>query len=298
MRIVVFIGLFALGIASTAQSIGTINTYQYDLKLINPAFTGISDTSSFNFIYQDFWTNVSGSPQSVLVSYEHDLNTLKGDLGFMFVSLNQGLRTRNRTNLFLAKEIVLKTDQSLHLGANLIYESTTFDFSQLNNNNPGDPAIPTDNSGSNEVFYLDFGVAFERKNLLVGGAVQNLEVIENNSLSISTTRSKFYNLFGQYELHQIFNDVMFKPYVLYQTTSEVWRLDTGLDVEFFEMITVGGRVRFFEDESAYLLTSSVELKDWVRVYMVLADQFVQQRNSSESGLGNNFEMGLRVFMPD
>ena len=296
MRVLIFSLLAFASINGIAQSVGTINTYHYDLKIINPSLVGFEENPSFNIIYRDQWSNISGSPKSMLLSYEQGINSLGGNVGIIFSSIKAGIHSQNKGSLIFSKEINLSEDSYLNIGSNLIFQSDNVSFDDLDVLDPNDELIAQ--SSTNNGFNMDVGVSYTKDQFVIGVAIQNM--LRNSDDEFSPSRNiQFYNLYAHYHWDYS-TSIALKPYAFYQIvdTDNSWRFDGGLDVAFFDLITVGGRLRVFDEDQFYYLLASLSAKDWFNVYMILYDQSIQEFNSGNTDFGNNFEMGMRVFIPD
>lgn len=295
MRLIGFIILWGSIFLASAQSLWQINNYQYDLKLINPALIRANQENSFSFFLKEQWTKIDGNPRTVALTYEHGIDNIESDVGLLFSNSSSAFTSSSRTSLFFAKRLEFSSKSSLKIGTTLAYQTFSIDNTSFRAIDPDDSFIPF-GSNTNDEFYIDLGFAYQYGKLLVGGAIQNLFLDGSDDLPISKEH-QFYNVYAQYEWDNLHEKIVLKPYMLYQQTDGNWRADTGLDVQFFKLLTLGGRVRSYANESAYLISCSVQLQDWANLSVILYDQSIQQ-SSEHDILGNNLELGLKVLMPN
>ena len=176
---IIIIGLFsfiALHHSAFSQNLIAYDLYQYDLKTINPALTGVAN----NQLLSGFISVTDGMAEEVfindiqsnlLIGYETKVNTINSGLGVILQNRRNGLSSTWQVGTLFNHQLTLKNDNSLifGMGANFTTRMINFD----NFNYYGDPLFVGKYGPFNNIDF-DLGLSFYSKRLFAGIAVKNI----------------------------------------------------------------------------------------------------------------------------
>ena len=186
---------------------GQYSTYQYNLQLINPGYTGIN---GFDFTTSGRlqWYEVEGYPSNFNTSFSIPLNNINSGIGFSAKYYSVGSFSIESWNLQYS--YLLKMGKGkLGIGISPGLVKYTIDFDKTSFSKDGDPAI---GSSKPSITLFDFGAGlfYSNKKLSVGFSSQKI----TRPLHFYRT-SRIYNLTGSYKIN-IGGNITTEPSLLLQ----------------------------------------------------------------------------------
>lgn len=229
MKKLLFILSLVLIIKSVnAQGISEFDIYQYDLKIINPAFAGLEKGYEFNAFLQQ--KKVTSS----MCSFEGNISKLNSGIGLIY--------QRNETRAFYERNLkalynyqyVLKEDKKISLGMSLNYESIGFD------QNASSLALSYISEPGNRTFLSwDLGAVYDSNTFFGGISIENIsrERIKGDELATSV---KGFNATVGYKINNLgMFDI--RPMLFFNEFDGYSYFDINLQTEFKKLIIAGAR---------------------------------------------------------
>ena len=272
-----------------AQFRQNLDTYQYNLKLINPAFVGDENFQSFGVLYQTRLTKVDGSPESILLSYENQISKLNSGIGFIASSNSVGVHSYNDLNLQYAYHVNLKENSYLSFGLGFMHSINASNFGELNILDQDDPSFNSFTLNSKN-YNFDLGVSFRSENLLIAIGSQNLFGTKNLG-SFPERDFKVYNFYTHYDF-DISANTKLTPTLFYRNSENRWFIDSGLRIQLFDVISLGYILRLDHDKNSNsVFISEIQFFELIKIYSLLYNQNV---NSNRDRFGSNIEIGMNI----
>lgn len=276
MKKLLFILSMLLTIESIkAQGITDFDMYQYDLKIINPAFAGIEKGYEFNTFLKR--TEVTSSR----CSFEQNISKLNSGIGLIY--------QRNETRAFYERNLkalynyqyVLKEDKKISLGMSLNYESFGFD------NNASSMALSYISEPGNVTFLSwDLGAVYDSNTFFGGISIENIsrERIKGDELAKSV---KGFNATIGYKINNL---GMFdlRPMLFFSEYDGYTYFDANIQTEFKKLIIAGARY-----SSKYKSLSFNAGIHWNRIRLI-GKVFSNSNSNSVSERDYEFALLLRV----
>jgi type IX secretion system PorP/SprF family membrane protein len=284
MRKIITIGFTLIALAAHSQSARFINTYNYNLRLINPAFVGNENQQTYGFMFNDQWRKIYDAPQLGLLTYENRITNWNSGIGIIASSSSQGLLTQNRFHLQYAYDFKLNDKQTLTLGLGMIHSMNVINIDAFYS--PDDPPFNTFKTKTNNVF-LDFGIQYQFNNFRIGLAYQNFVKLNKSEPFIAEEIA--FNIYTDYLL-SIGNKLVLIPSIFYDNRNSSGRIDAGLKVKMFETLGIGYILRNDADLHFSVVTASVELMETLELFSLLYNRESQKFQY----LGNTIELGVKI----
>lgn len=269
--------------AVSAQDLSSFDLYTLDLKIINPAFTGVSHQQSFTSFGKIYYSGTSNSPSAVIFSYDRQITSLKSGVGFNYRNYSNVFETQNEFELLMSHKLEFSEKHFLSVGISPSCFSTIVDFDSLRFNDPLDPFISA--NGKSSGFNLSSGVLYENKGWILAASVRRM--FRHNPA------------WGIYAVKEwtVADWITIKPYARLQKEHFDFSTDIGLNLKMGGAITFGIIYRQIiydteddrEKESSMLYSLGIELWDHVQVFSLM-------NPTKYDRFGNTFEFGLRVVM--
>jgi type IX secretion system PorP/SprF family membrane protein len=211
-----------------AQGITNFDIYQYDLKIINPAFAGLEKGYEINTFLQQ--KKVTSS----MCSFEQNISKLNSGIGLIY--------QKNETRAFYERNLkalynyqyVLKENKKISLGMSLNYESIGID------KNASSMALSYISEPGNVTFLSwDLGAVYDSNTIFGGISIENIsrERIKGDELAKSV---KGFNATIGYKINNL---GMFdlRPMLFFQEFDGITYFDINLQTEFKKLIIAGAR---------------------------------------------------------
>jgi type IX secretion system PorP/SprF family membrane protein len=219
--LIITIGLLSLTNVS-AQQLSMFSQYYWNDYVINPAFTGIKNSSRVQLGYRNQWSGFQGAPKTYTVGGHTGFERQKMGIGGMFFVDDQGGAIRqNGFMLNYSYQLKLNQNSGLSFGVSGILNQYSFNGSGISNINP-DATLQT--NVTQLAPDMNFGIVYHLNNKLFIGLAANqlvqsrLGKFNNNLLNISENQLiRHYNLSASY-LTKINDKMDLEPYALLRTT--------------------------------------------------------------------------------
>lgn len=145
---------------TVAQDNINFTQYMNNKMYFNPAVAGINQYMEFNMVYRNQWQDITGSPQSSLLSLSAPLNYSKVGLGITVYNDKIGIRTNNAIFVNYAYHLKVGDHATLSMGLMAGVSNKRLRWSELTtydpfNISPDDPSIPSQDMS---VWVPNFGV--------------------------------------------------------------------------------------------------------------------------------------------
>ncbi len=264
LNLVVLIVLLSSMIGNSQTLRGTISdpfqNYYYDYKLANPALTGMHGkhaiTTSYlgrpgdvDLFYASYEARVPGIGSAVGVT---------AMLGDMF-----SLRTYNVGGLF-SKQIKFKSNSGLFIGTHVYYKKRIINSDAYRPLSPDDPLIISDDRSSASAG-ADFGVAYNRKKLILAAGVKNIRM-GSVPEEFGGSQSEFtsFNFLVSHEF-VITPAIEVVPSCLLVTNPNGSLAGLNATAKIHKWFMVGAGNRFRNSSSEFSFNVGINIKDWVQI---------------------------------
>lgn len=267
------------------------NLYQFDLKSISPALTGLEESQSLSALFK-FSTVSQNSPSAILLGYETRLSGINSGLGLMFENKSLGIQTTVKINSLYNYQHELKHNKKLSFGLGLNYLSETHDYDQLNI--VDDQSFRTREKPYKN-FDLDLSLAYI-SNIIYGSiTIKNLtesKITDESMFNSRKTNAQTASAIIGLNL-KVNEWLALQPSFLFITDYENRKADFNLTTKWLDLILVGLTYRVDkiqnqafanQNKNFRVLHAGVEVSDKIRLVGML---------SSNRYLGDeNFEFSL------
>jgi type IX secretion system PorP/SprF family membrane protein len=227
-----------------AQQAPVFSTYVFNKFLINPAFTGIdNEYRAFGF-YRTQWTDIPGSPVTGGASIEGAF--WKNRIGAGISVVNDKIGIFNRTSITgaYAQKIKFAKQHQIAIGVQGGAFINHTNFSEGNAVDAADPGLAIQKS-TKTVFYLNLGISYKWKNLLLGFSVPN--VIQSSAKFSNTTDYQYvrhYSAFAQYKISLLKGNFNITPTVVMRKgKASGFQADATLMFDYKNMVFIGAGYR-------------------------------------------------------
>ena len=136
-----------------AQQRPIISQYMFNQLVINPAYAGRDDYTSFNAVYRSQWVNVPGAPELGSFTAQTGFKDRPIGVGLMLASDRIGVHNNMFVYGSYAYNIRMQNGGKLALGLQAGFNYLTSDFNQLDILDQDDPYL----SGQQTKFLPNFG---------------------------------------------------------------------------------------------------------------------------------------------
>lgn len=280
-QIILGFALLWSGVAS-AQVLSNFDLYPLDLKIINPAFTGVRHQQSFTSFGKIYYPSLSNLPSAIILSYDRQIASLKSGIGFNYRNNSTSFVTQNEFELLMSHKLEFSEEQFLSVGISPSYFSIITDIDNFNS--PLDPAFSIIHE-KHSSFNLSSGALYHNKGWVLAASARR---IFRNNVAWGVYATKDW----------IAADwISIKPYARLQKGHSYFSTDIAINLEMGGVVTFGTiyRQTIYDTENgrrreSYMLYSlGIELWDHLQIFSLMDP--VKYDLS-----GNTFEFGLRMEM--
>jgi len=265
------------------------NSYYYDYKLANPAFTGSNGKHVITTMYSGLNYPTSFNSKEVnrtaYASYEGRIDKFNTALGGRGVLNSFGAYDFSGAGLFYSRKIPLSENSGLKLGAQLVYQRLVIDYSKFRFLSPGyDPLITGTSTESS--LLLDAGVAYYSPVVTVGIAAKNLVHDANNNDGINVIITRKFDLR---------NDLKLTPSLFYETDfdNSIVHLNGTAEIKKWLLLGGGYTIRDGKDDLSFNI--GLNVLGWAQIITHVYSSINQRlKDQVEAGY---IETVIRVRIP-
>lgn len=250
---IILILFLAFSIDVNAQQDPQFTQYMYNTQVINPAYAGTADGTSFGLLYRTQWVGFEGAPRTLTFTGNSTIGTLDNmGIGLTFVSETIGPAVDSNINIDYSYSIDLSYDSKLAFGLKAGVSVLDVDFTKLNIFDETDPQFQN-NIDNRLQPQLGAGLYYFKENMYVGVSTTNFlttnhfdeSSLETNEFSSSvSSESVHYFLMAGY-VFDINTDLRFKPATLVKAVEGApLQWDLSANFLFKEKLTLGVAYRW------------------------------------------------------
>jgi len=200
MKSIIIATIFvATGFQLSAQQLQTSSVYELQGVLHNPGMAGMQENNMVGATYRTQWSKITGAPQTATVfgSFGIPKHNM-GVSGYLYTD-KTGPTSRTGVAISVAKHMSFSDGGKLSLGLETRFQQYAIDRTKLSATLGGDPVL----GASDNAFKYDagFGVAYAKKNLVIGAAVSQLVQSRLNFYSGNLSRNQEAKLYRHYYAH-------------------------------------------------------------------------------------------------
>ena len=151
--IVFLLCYFGVIVEGYGQQKPVLSQYMFSGLVLNPAYAGRHEYTSFTAMYRDQWVNVPGSPKLSTFTTQTGIKDRKIGLGMMISEDKIGVHNNLSTYLSYAYFIKMNSGAKLSMGIQGGMDILKSDWSQLDLLNANDPTF----NGSEMNYFPNFG---------------------------------------------------------------------------------------------------------------------------------------------
>ncbi|MEO7987966.1 MAG: PorP/SprF family type IX secretion system membrane protein [Chryseolinea sp.] len=262
--------------------------YIYNLKTINPAFTGIVNEQNFDFQWLSSFDR--DDAKTMLIGYSNKIDKINSGVGLIFASSKNSFVTNTKTSLLYNYQFKLNGKNKLSVGTELKHLRQSFDFSDLEFN-PQDPVIIESMYSSTSNIDLHLGVLYQIKDLYVSlGSDNLLQTHPASGSGLEKQNTRTISVFVMNEFR--FNRIKFAPSLLYRVNFEnSWMLDINATLEINKWVLLGSILRIDDEGQAFpVINVGLNVKDKVQIISSIYNGYRTQ----QTNIGNAIELMLKA----
>ncbi len=240
-KLCVFIGLMlTLALSVSAQQRPVLSQYMFSGIVLNPAYAGRLDYTSFTAMYRDQWLNVPGAPKLTTFATQTGIKDKKIGLGLMISDDKVGVHDNLSLYGSYAYYIKLRNKAKLSMGLQGGVDMLQSDWTKLTIIHPDDPYF----QGADINFFPNFGAGlyYFTDNFYMGLSAPYLltnSKIENNDFYNDVRHSRNY-YFTSGKVIDLSQKVKIKPSFLLRLEDNMpMAVDLNANFYYAEIIDVG-----------------------------------------------------------
>ncbi|MFN6944495.1 MAG: PorP/SprF family type IX secretion system membrane protein [Cytophagaceae bacterium] len=279
----IVIALLVFTIEGRAQMFGDYNYYIYNLKLINPAFTGFEEKTNFTLMHRTFGTDPRYSLQNRLLTYEGHIKKINSGIGAGLNTTHDMVTSQLSAPVFYSYQLKIGEFHNIRIGG-----MAEFKNSRLNRgwhlpvyqipDSDFDPGILSSESANTLNYSL--GVLYSYKKMFFGG---------------SYNRNRFPHFFtpssGPFNILSFITGINIKagenfeviPMLAYFKINQSGYFDINSQFIFHNRILSGFQFRAAENINYYSFNAGVRILQDLE-FTSLIYSFVQGRALDRRGL--------------
>lgn len=260
--------------------------------LINPAYVGSEAQQKFTTMGRIFNFKSSFSPNTIeassgLISYEHDVKSIKISFGFLSYNDKIGATIDNRYSLLYTYTFTMKDSSSLRIGTNLSFDRKTIDFSQYIPIDPNDPILISDNAVSSSKANVGMGIWYTRKKFFTGVSVDYLnEPKFNFSTDLSTSYKRNYQIVAGFNKIKLTKHLATTHSFFFRTDGKLYDADLNNILIVKNILMLGATYRILSKdlkENLFLINGGLKLADKYQIVFKIYSQKPAFLRSAFSG---------------
>ena len=241
-----------MGSRAEAQQDPQYTQYMYNTQVVNPAYAGSRDVTSFGLLGRIQWVNFEGAPRSGTFTVNTPIGSLDNmGLGLSVVHDELGPAVESNINIDYAYRINTSADAELSFGLKAGLDVLDVDFTKLNIFDQNDPRFQ--NNIDNKLQpQIGAGIYYNTEKFYAGLSVPNFlntkhfdeNSINSTSFSAIAAERLHYFLIAGY-VFDLSEDVKFKPATLIKAVSgSPLQWDASANFLLYEKFTVGASYRW------------------------------------------------------
>jgi len=273
-----------------SQQTAVRNHYFIQEYLINPAFTGGKNYNPFYMSYRRQWADFKNSPQFFSASGYYILDASSNLAGSIYSLSQGGAFSQTVGQLNYSHDFHFSQWAHFTLGAGLIFNQFTTDFSSVNVFQANDPALNTGNVGKSA---LDgtIGIKYFLKRFKTGISINNIresKVSEESQNGAYNKLARELRFIAQYDF--TINDLLHvEPLIVYRklTSSNQSQLDLSLLANYKSSYTLGFTYR---NQTALSVIGGIQYN---KFYLLYSHEVNISALSGFVGNNNEITVGYR-----
>lgn len=293
-RVSLSILLLLISASVFSQYLRSFSLYNYDPKLINPAYAGLQNEQNYQVQYAANTKGYGDStpPYAALTGFSLQLTRLNSGIGGFLWKESVGVYTEDNASFLYNYQVKLGDERRLSIGSEIRRTEISLDYSKLEIVGGFDPLLSSYQVQHDRVVTADFGVVYNAKAFSVGASTQNL--VQSHKQEI-VKASRYYSFYSAYQL-PIRPWLAFKPSIFLITgftgsQSEILELNTVL--EFKKIIFIGARGTISNYKNYMSYNAGITIAKRVQLIGVVYSG-IYHDNISNTG---HVELMLRVVIP-
>ena len=257
-----------------AQGMSEFELYQYDLKIINPAFAGLEKETNINaFLKQG---NEYGRATSKMFSYDGNISKLNSGIGLIYQQNKFGFYNDWNIKGLYNYQYDLGKDKSIVFGTAIIYQSLSAP------NNTG-PLTTAQAFSSADYITWDLGMVYDSKTIFGGINIENLSRQRISAgFEVSPRFVHSVNATLGYKIHNLGNFNL-RPVLFFRKIHQQDYLDINISSEFKNLI-IGG-MRYSTQVKTLSFNGGINWKNRIRLIGLIYSNL-------RSVYGNGYEILL------
>lgn len=259
--------------------------YNYDPKLINPAFAGLRNEQNYQLQYEGWGQNYNHFPYITFTAVSLPIRSINSGVGAYASKTRIGPYDILSGSILYNYQFKLSENKRLSLGTQLSYARSKTDYSYLNLKDDF-PGVVT------ERYAVDFGIAYDDGNFSAGFSTQNLirSIPDDDGLLIYDRAA---HLFASYNI-QASPSINIKPSALLTTDFRFFYItDINAIFELKHRLLFGAGVQITSDRQRGVYNAGVIIAKSVQLIGVI---YSGKNHTNYSSSPNNLELMLRVVI--
>lgn len=244
----IYITLFALVLSafdSEAQQRPVISQYMLNGLVLNPAYAGRHEYSSFSFMYRDQWVNVPGAPRLSVATAQTGFKDRNLGVGLLLANDEIGIHNNYSVYGSYAYKLKMSNSGILSMGIQGGFDYLKSDFNKLNLRDQGDMLL----EGVRDDFRPNFGAGlfYYDRNTYVGFSIPYIlsnRRLEQDEYLRDVKIARYYYLTAG-KLFEAGPRLIIKPSVLMRIQDQnPFAFDVNVNFYIDEIIGLGASYRF------------------------------------------------------
>jgi len=245
--------LILLGSVSVnAQQDPQYTQYMYNTQVVNPAYAGSRDATSFGLLYRSQWVGLDGAPKTITFTGDTPIGSLDNmGLGISIVRDELGPAIESNINIDYSYTINTSDNNELSFGLKAGIDLLDVDYTKLNIYDDSDPRFQ-DNVDNKLQPQIGAGVYYNTERFYAGISVPNFLTSKHYDES-NLTDPEFQTVAAEI-LHYFFitgyvfdlsENLKFKPATLVKIVSgSPLQVDVSANFLLYEKVTLGAAYRW------------------------------------------------------
>ena len=271
-----------------SQDLRPLSLYNYDPKLINPAYAGLLDEQNYQVQYNGI-IDSEYPAYTALTGFSLQLSKLNSGIGVFLWREEVGGYTEKNASFLYNYQIKFGNKNKLSIGTEIRYSDMSIDYSKFRTATPDDPL--RNEISHDKIVIADFGVVYKAKSLSIGMSTQNLARSHKPKL---VSDYHFYSFYAAYEL-PVCSWLVFKPSAFFRTpltSSQYNFIELNGLLEFKKLIFIGMQTSMGSFTSYQSYSAGITIAKRVQLIGIVYSGIAKRFNT------NNLELMARVVIPN
>ncbi len=196
-----------------SQTYGTFDLYNYDPKMINPAFAGLINEQNYHV---QFSGGDSDYPYTALTAFSTRINGINSGIGAMLWRSERGPFRENSTRFLYNYQFKFGNNKCLSIGVQSGYTDLYLDEPLYTLINLGDDLLINEDDMHSKTYTGDIGVVYKVNNFHLGISTENLVYSQQAATLFYNTPYRIYNIFSMHQF-EMASWLKFQPSILVRT---------------------------------------------------------------------------------